>query len=269
MDGKICDLINSGVVVSPSLFEEENLDELFIQASQQIGETVTSCSGTIAEEKLDELLIQASQQIGESSTSCSSVVSRAPTKSSRFGCPQSTRDIEDIKKAGVPTNTIKSTKWAENVWIAWAKNRRCNIVEDAEKVHQLETDLSEMDTKSVAFWLPKFVVEARKENGECYPPNSLYAMCCGLMRDLRLKCSPDINIFTDSDFNLFRQVLDSQMKLLQSTGKFEKKQSDIISEEIEDRLWEMRFLGDDTHVQKCNGIIGHHTESRHSTSIQE
>ena len=47
-----------------------------------------------------------------------------------------------------------------------------------------------------------------------------------------------MNIFVDSKF---RQVLDGRMKLLRSSGKFKKKQSDVITEEIEDKSWEAKI----------------------------
>ena len=31
-------------------------------------------------------------------------------------------------------------------------------------------------------WLSKFVLEARKADGEPYPPNTLYQICSGLLR---------------------------------------------------------------------------------------
>jgi hypothetical protein len=51
-----------------------------------------------------------------------------------------------------------------------------------------------------------------------------------------MKDRTDVIIFTDASFNKFRQVLDSHKKKLQSSGMFEKKCADAVSEELEDRL---------------------------------
>ena len=86
------------------------------------------------------------------------------------------------------------------------------------------------------------MLEVRKENGNLYPPNSLYSLCCGLQRTIRVNGQ---NIFTDALFAKFREVLDSQMKKLKSTGSFERKCADVITERMEDILWNLKLLGDD------------------------
>lgn len=85
----------------------------------------------------------------------------------------------------------------------------------------------------------------KKENGDDYPPNSIYCLCCGLQRSVR-NCDVHVNIFTDSEFVKCRQILDSRMKELQASGRFEKQSADFITEEMEDRLWELQILGDHT-----------------------
>ena len=94
----------------------------------------------------------------------------------------------------------------------------------------------------MCFWLERFVLEVRKENGNLYPPNSLYSLCCGLQRTIR---GNGQNIFTDALFVKFREVLDSQMKKLKSTGSFERKCADVITERMEDILWNLKLFGDD------------------------
>ena len=55
---------------------------------------------------------------------------------------------------------------------------------------------------------------------------------------------PQVNFFTDSEFSLFKSTLDSRMKELQSTGKFQCKKAQPISREQENLLWEKKILGD-------------------------
>ena len=242
MEEKIFELVSAGVVVSPSLIAGPSEVIPPVEIDDYAG--------------LDDLLIQASQMVEECPLAGPSEVI-PPAVPRRFaGSPQRNGEIELLKKAGIPENTRKTTKWAENVWFSWAVTRSACLIEEAEKLHVLSSDLSEMSTDNVAFWLPKFVVEVRKENGEFYPPNSLYALCCALQRDIRTKNGRShVNFFTDAAFNQFRQVLDSQMKVLQSTGKFENKQSAIITEEIEDKLWEEKFLGDHTPQVLLNTVF--------------
>ena len=63
------------------------------------------------------------------------------------------------------------------------------------------------------YWLSKFVLEARKEYGESYPPNTLHSIYCGL---LRCDIKPAMNFFKDSVFSGFQKTLDSEMKCLSS-----------------------------------------------------
>ena len=56
------------------------------------------------------------------------------------------------------------------------------------------------------FWLPKFVVEARKENGEFYSTNSIYGLCCGLQRSMK-EAHVHVNIFTNRDFDLEKSLV--------------------------------------------------------------
>ncbi len=64
-----------------------------------------------------------------------------------------------------------------------------------------------------------------------------------------------INIFTDGPFIKFRQVLDSLMKKLNSSGRFQKIQADVITEEIEDRLWDLKVLGDSTPQSLLDNVF--------------
>ena len=70
------------------------------------------------------------------------------------------------------------------------------------------------------FWLSRFVVEARKQDGSEYPAKSLYYLVCGLLRLLRNKEIYSMNFLDEKDirFANFRKVLDSRMKELVHTG---------------------------------------------------
>ena len=52
-----------------------------------------------------------------------------------------------------------------------------------KKSHGLIDDVSQMSLDDLSFWLPRFVMEVKKEKGDDYPPNSLYSLCCGIQQD--------------------------------------------------------------------------------------
>ena len=181
---------------------------------------------------LDGVLVKASQQY-EASTW-------------RFANPVTTEVLDSIRKSGIPEKTKQSTSWSLNVWKEWSKERNAvPFTEELEKNHALVEQFTDLPLESIQFWLPKFIVEVKKSNGENYPAESLYGLCCGLQRSLR-ENDRVINIFSDDGFNRFRQVLDGRMKQLKASGVFVKKSAEVITEEVEDRLWELGVLGDNS-----------------------
>ena len=69
----------------------------------------------------------------------------------------------------------------------------------------------------LSYWLSRFVLEVRRQDGEHYPPQTLYSMCCGLLRYVR-EVKPEINIFKDPQYADFQRRLHAEMKRLTSTG---------------------------------------------------
>ena len=97
--------------------------------------------------------------------------------------------------------------------------------------------------KELDYWLSKFVLEVRKANGDCYPPETLHNMCSGLLRYIR-QDRPEINIFKSPTFSGFQRALDGEMKRLRSTGLgVRKKQAEPITIDEENILWDKGILG--------------------------
>ena len=53
-------------------------------------------------------------------------------------------------------------------------------------------------------------------------------------------------MFNSPKFNQFRDTLDACMKNLKATGQFTVQQAEMITEEIEDLLWNKDLLGEST-----------------------
>ena len=56
---------------------------------------------------------------------------------------------------------------------------------DCKKVHNLDTNITQMNGETPNFWLGKFNQEVCKPNGERYPGRTVYAIACGLNRHLQ------------------------------------------------------------------------------------
>ena len=51
-----------------------------------------------------------------------------------------------------------------------------------------------MTVRDMNFWLAKFVLEVRRRDGEPYSPETLYQICCGLLRLLKDADRTEVNI---------------------------------------------------------------------------
>ena len=99
------------------------------------------------------------------------------------------------------------------------------------------------------------------KDGKRYLGVTLHGILCGIQRHVqKQKPRETIDFFNDPEFKFLRDVLDAQMKDLCSHGVgSSKKQAEPISEEEENRLWELGLLGDlnaqtllDTMVWMCD-----------------
>ena len=160
--------------------------------------------------------------------------------SGRFASPVGDKEIKLAQETSVPTNTKKSTTWAVKVWKDWSSNRR--VVSPSDWPPHLFL----CSTWELNRWLSRFILEVRRQDGKNYPPNTLYQLCCGVMRYVR-EVKPDLDIFKEPTFADFRKTLDAEMKRLRSLGHGTRvKQAEPISETEEDHLWSKGKLGSQT-----------------------
>ena len=162
------------------------------------------------------------------------------SSASRFAQLKTDNDVEQAIASSIPKNTKKSTDWAVNIWKEWSAHRRsvCSSYTDWP-VHLFIAQPQELN-----HWLSKFVLEARKSNGEPYTPDTLYNICSGLLRYIRER-RPQINIFKDSSYASFQRTLDGEMKRLRASGLgVKKRQAEPITIEEENTLWEKGVLGE-------------------------
>ena len=174
----------------------------------------------------------------------------------RYGSPKTSEQVNEARRRGIPQKTQDQNKWVANVWCDWVRYRlQIPCVEKEEKQHQLSEDFCKMSTKAMNFWLAKFVLEVRRKDGKAYSPETLYQICCGLLRLLKEADRAEVNILANPMFVCFRASLDSRIKELKATGKYQVKKAQVITEEQEDCLWEKGLLGDKTPQQLLDTLI--------------
>ena len=163
-----------------------------------------------------------------------------PQSAARFAIRADNKEVQAAQNNSVPQNTARNTTWAVKIWKDWSAGRRDAYPNAFSKwpVHFLIANHMQLD-----HWLSKFVVETRRSDGALYPPNTLYAICCGLLRAVR-ESRPQINFLKDPEFSGFRKTLDGEMKRLRATGLGTKcKQAEPLTVAEENQLWEKGLLG--------------------------
>ena len=162
----------------------------------------------------DEALLQASIDFEPEVTAppqpspLPPAVSSLPLTSSTrrpFASPKTDAQVSAERISGVPQKTQEDTKYYFRLWIEWRANRETKTGEEIK-------NLTEMSNFELQYWLTKFILEIRKQDGSAFTPNSLHHIVAGVMRYLRWNGKPDTDFFRNSDFSDFRASLDAEMK---------------------------------------------------------
>ena len=117
--------------------------------------------------------------------------------------------VEDIEaevsrrmKDRVPQKTKRNNNWAQNVWNEWR---------EANPMNPPVRDIRSCTEGELGRALERFVLEVRRKDGEVYPPDSLYQLCCGINRVYNDRTDgfyrEPVNIFDESSIHFFRLVL--------------------------------------------------------------
>ncbi|XP_063442151.1 uncharacterized protein LOC134722460 [Mytilus trossulus] len=159
----------------------------------------------------------------------------------RFSNPVSTTEFEKRISDRIPAKTKSSTNWSVNVWQTWAENRNCNPITATEHYTCVPVEIQSADLPQIDFWMSRFIMECRREDGSPYPPNTLMNLTNGLQRYLRENGRPEIFFLpkNTSTFSTFQKALDARMKELTHDGiGIHKKRADPVSIDDEKILWE-------------------------------
>ena len=154
----------------------------------------------------------------------------------------SEENLLELAKGFTPANTRSSTKWALNVFELWKQARNTHHPEDPVPQDLLVTcDPSLLNTH-----LSKFAVEAKKANGEIYPPSTIHQLLCGLLWHMRetVQGCPNFLNKQDSHFRHLHGTLNALFHKLHSNGiGVQVRHTDIITKAEEDKLWDSGVMG--------------------------
>ena len=163
-------------------------------------------------------------------------------------------ELATAQKGFVPNNTSRCNKWALNNFEAW---RTSGSLDDTAHRYPKEILLTD-DKKELCSCLCKYVMETRKENGEPYPPKTVFNLLSGLLRFTREKKANAFNFLSqsDADFAPLQKVMDSFFRQLHADGIGTRiHQSDVLSYEDEASLWDKSVLGVDNPQQLIHAVF--------------
>ena len=93
----------------------------------------------------------------------------------RFKVSSRQEEINMITKGYVPMNTQRCTAWSMKVFQEWKYSRSTD--DDGE----CPSDLFEVgDADNLNFWVPQFINEVRRADGDPYPPRTIHQLLAGL-----------------------------------------------------------------------------------------
>ena len=173
------------------------------------------------------------------------------TKKSRFVCATN-EEIDKVKASRVPSNTRRNTQWGVKTYQAWAEFRNSQDETYLDPNGPVPVDLAAVDYAKMNYWLSHFVFEVRKSSGEPYPPRSLYNLVVSIQRHFKEERDrPDMCFLDDKNitFKPLRDMLDAVMKDLHAKGENTTKQTDPLTTEDEEMLWQTKVVG--THSSKA------------------
>ena len=237
--GNCITALNDGEIDHAAGLHEFSLDDEAINAM------LLNCHETdeVANENKSLSDPTSSTQISENPATDSRPTTSA---NSRFKRKMSSSDIDDLNKSATPQGTLNRNQWAANLLNRWRVWRKLDLPESINLWK--EDDMQQ--------WLPYFIHEIVKENGERYQNDSLYSIIAGLQNQLNNdnQRMNKINFCSDFKFKKIRDSLDSAMKI--SAEKCPpKKKAEIVSFEEEDELWKSKQLGSETPTQIINTLF--------------
>ena len=106
--------------------------------------------------------------------------------------------------------------------------------------------VEDMSKSDLSFLLPKFIIDVKKKDGSKYPAETLRQIICAIFHYFRYQKGKSWDFFKDIEFDTSRKTLNACMKARTREGiglGLYKRKADFISHDLEDKLWEDRYLG--------------------------
>ena len=150
-------------------------------------------------------------------------------KKSRFGDPISDTKLASFAKPFVPVSTQKNTRWCVKVFNDWATERNSHVDVEKVPIGFLERADCASNAAILNKWLTKFVLEGtRRIDRRPYPPDTIYALLCGLYRYMQSLFGEAVPNFLSRKHLAFKELnaaTDKHCRELRASGVGTEKKS--------------------------------------------
>ena len=162
------------------------------------------------------------------------------------------KDLLELASESIPTNTKRKAMWAFRLYESWQNWRKSNFADEQDekskvsKILEKTTELLDISRdEDLCEVLSQFITEVRKEGGERYPGKTLHEIVSSLQKYFEMK-GKQVQLFAvGGQFDKLQKALDVEMKISTSNKLgLQRKQAQVISEEMENDLWGKKILGD-------------------------
>ena len=123
----------------------------------------------------------------------------------RYDFSTTSEEVERHRQGFCPRNTKATTNWSVRNFEQWRQARNAAVADESCPSNILLSDnVSDLD-----YWLCKYLVETRREDGLRYPPRTLHALLSGIQRYVCTEKRNSVNLFADKEFHGLRNICDS------------------------------------------------------------
>ncbi len=134
------------------------------------------------------------------------------------------------------------------------RNLQAGLDDQAADIVPILVNLEDMTPEDLNYAISRFIVEARKVNGDEYPGTTLKELV--MMLQLHFETLGKTYKFISTDFMQVQNTLDSTMKARARKGVVRaERQAEVITTEEEEQLWSRGILGSDTPRKLLHTLV--------------
>lgn len=164
----------------------------------------------------------------------------------------SSESLQSMATVTVAKNSARASKWATTNLRAWLDDYNAR---NPEQKCPDEILTPECSSEVLNKWLYVYIVEIRSKDGSRYPPRTIYALLCGILREMRA-ANADYPNFLNKDYAYFHVSLDNLLRSLRKDGFVAaSSHAEGISTDEENILWDSGVLNVDSPLGLLRAVF--------------